>query len=282
MKVIKEIKEVFNRDDVKKRFFEILGEKSEAFIMSVYNSISANPGLQKCSPESLMIAAANAATLDLPIDPNLGYSYIIPYGGKAQFQIGYKGYKQLAMRTGQFLVIHATDVKEGEIISNNRLTGQIVFNWMSDSERKGIETVGYVSYFKLTNGFESTFYMEKEDVLSHAKKYSSSFKRNEGVWIEDFLKMARKTVTKLNLSQNAPLTAQIQFAIKVDQSDGEGYPDNKKKTPQQINDEREQERILEFINNADTVEQLEEIDVFVPDELKDIYKSKIKELCEKK
>jgi len=282
MKVIKEIKEVFNRDDVKKRFFEILGEKSEAFIMSVYNSISANPGLQKCSPESLMIAAANAATLDLPIDPNLGYSYIIPYGGKAQFQIGYKGYKQLAMRTGQFLVIHATDVKEGEIISNNRLTGQIVFNWMSDSERKGIETVGYVSYFKLTNGFESTFYMEKEDVLSHAKKYSSSFKRNEGVWVEDFLKMARKTVTKLNLSQNAPLTAQIQFAIKVDQSDGEGYPDNKKKTPHQINEEKEQERILEFINNADTVEQLEEIDVFVPDELKDIYKSKIKELCETK
>jgi len=282
MKAIKEIKEVFNRDDVKKRFFEILGEKSEAFIMSVYNSISANPGLQKCSPESLMIAAANAATLDLPIDPNLGYSYIIPYGGKAQFQIGYKGYKQLAMRTGQFLVIHATDVKEGEIISNNRLTGQIVFNWMSDSERKGIETVGYVSYFKLTNGFESTFYMEKEDVLSHAKKYSSSFKRNEGVWVEDFLKMARKTVTKLNLSQNAPLTAQIQFAIKVDQSDGEGYPDNKKKTPHQINEEKEHERILEFINNADTVEQLEEIDVFVPDELKDIYKSKIKELCERK
>lgn len=203
---------------VKNRFEEIIGEKAEMFIASVIQAINTNKALLNATRESVINAAVTAALLDLPISP-LGYAYIVPYKNEAQFQIGYKGLVQLALRTNEFLRINASDVREGELVSRNRLTGDIEFSWLSDDERANRRVIGYVSYFKLQNGFESTLYMTTTEVEVHAKKYSKNYnKYNSGVWAENFDAMAIKTVMKLNLAKNAPLSTSLQRAIEADQS----------------------------------------------------------------
>lgn len=110
-------------------------------------------------------------------------------------------------------------MREGEISKHDRLSGEIEFNWIQyETERESKQIIGYVSYFELLNGFNSTFYMTKANVDKHAKKYSQTFKKGFGVWKDDFDLMALKTVTKLNLSKNAPLSVEMQKAIIADQS----------------------------------------------------------------
>lgn len=221
------LKSVFDKDDVKQRFKDMLGTKAQGFITSVLQIANSNDLLKKADPISIYTAAATAATLDLPLNNSLGFAYIIPYNisttdaqGKdckivvAQFQIGYKGFKQLALRTGQFLNLNSTDVREGELIKQDRLTGEIQFNWIQDqNERLSKKIVGYVSYFKLLNGFESPFYMTIEELTAHGKKYSQTFKKGFGQWKDDFNGMCLKTVTKLNLSKNAPLSIDSNNSI---------------------------------------------------------------------
>ena len=189
---------------------------------------------------------------------NNDYENIIAYKNKdkteAQFQMGYKGYKQLAIRTGLFKYLHATDVREGEVEIYDRLSGEISFKWIQNAEeRESKKVIGYVSYFELTTGFKSTFYMSYDQIHKHAKKYSQSFKSsNKWVvdnsrWSLDFDSMALKTVTKLNLSKNAPLSVDMQKAIQADQAvikeTEEGqfeYVDNieeEKKSPEEFNAE---------------------------------------------
>ncbi len=213
-----------------------------------------------------------AATLDLPLNNNLGFAYIVPYNSKqpdgsykvvAQFQIGYKGFKQLALRTGQFLLISATDVREGEIVSNNRGTGEITFKWIEDEkERDSKKVIGYVSYFKLVNGFESTFYMTTEKIEKHAKQFSQTYKKGYGQWKDDFESMALKTVTKLNLSKNAPLSVDLQKAVTFDQgiikdSDTQdvSYVDNE---TEQV--DKESERLFLMISDAKNLEELKALE----------------------
>ena len=168
-----------------------------------------------------------AATLDLPINNNLGFAYIVPYKRKfkngqgqwtetleAQFQMGYKGFIQLAQRSGQFARIAATPVYQGQLISANPLLGY-EFDWTV--ENKG-EAIGYVAFFKLLNGFTAELYMSTADVKKHAGKYSQSFKYGSGVWKDNFEAMALKTVTKLLLSKQAPLSIDMQTAQLADQS----------------------------------------------------------------
>ena len=117
------VKNYFKQDSIKTKFNEMLGDKSTNFLTSLQHSISQNNQLMKCDPESIFNAAATAAILDMPINSNLGEAYILPYGKKAQFQIGYKGFIQLAIRTGQYNTIGATPVYDGQILENNPLTG---------------------------------------------------------------------------------------------------------------------------------------------------------------
>jgi recombination protein RecT len=173
-----------------------------------------------------------ATALNLPLENSLGMAYCIPYKNNkdnttvAQFQLGYKGFKQLALRSGQFSVIpNATDIKEGELKSRNRLTGECVFEFIEDDkERAKAKTIGYASYFKLINGAESTFYMSIEEMEAHALRYSQTYRskndytKKSSKWTTDFDDMAKKTVIKLNLSRNAPLSVEMQDAIKADQS----------------------------------------------------------------
>ena len=235
--------------DYKKRFEEILGKKAQAFISSVIN-VANSPGLKGCEPDSVVSAAVVAATLDLPIDPNLGFAYIVPYNTErdnvpiklAQFQMGYKGFIQLGQRSGQYKTINAVEVFENEIQSINKLTGEIKFN---DNPKPSTKVVGYVAYFSLLNGFEKAMYMTREQLELHGKRYSQSYKSKknwvvkQSLWTTDFDTMATKTVIKRLLSKYGPMSIEMQIAIQADQAvvnkkvvDGEDinrnleYPDN--------------------------------------------------------
>jgi len=205
------IKEYFNQEAVKAKFGELLGKRNTQFITSVLQVVSNNDYLKKASPESVFQAAIVAAILDLPIQNNLGFAYIVPYGDKAQFQIGYKGLTQLAQRTGQFKTISAAPIYEGQIVSQNPLTGY-EFDF---SKKTSDKVVGYAAYFSLINGFEKTFYMTVEEITAHGKRYSKNF---NGLWKTDFNAMATKTVLKLLLSKYAPLSVEMQKAVIADQS----------------------------------------------------------------
>lgn len=270
-------KSLFNRDDIKKKFQDLLGTKATAFMTSVLQTVSQNDALSKCDPMSVYQAAAIAAVLDLPLNPNLGFAYIVPYNQKqsdgsykqvAQFQMGYKGYKQLALRTGQFQTIHSTDVREGEIKKHNRLTGEIDFEWIQDETiRLQKPVLGFVSYFRLLNGYEQTFYMGIAKVEQHGNKYSKTYSKSNSLWKTDFEGMANKTVTKLNLSKNAPLSVEMQKAITMDQSvindaDAENvtYVDH-----EEITVDKELERIQLLLSDCKTVQDVEGLQMQMPD-----------------
>lgn len=261
------LKAMFENIDVRKKFEDMLGKRAAQFMTSVLQIAASNKMLAKADPMSIMNAAAVAATLDLPLNNNLGFAYIVPYNERqpdnsyktvAQFQMGYKGYKQLAIRTGLFKTIHCTDVREGEIRSHNRLSGVIEFDWIqNEEERERAKIIGYVSYFALTTGYEQTFYMAKDKVKWHGEKYSKTFNNKNGRWSLDFDGMALKTVIKLNLSKNAPLSVEMRTAIEADQSkvteDGDYvYIDN-----EETDINKEAERIRLMIEQATEPKHLE-------------------------
>lgn len=223
------------QDAVTTRLNELLGKRAPQFVTSLVSAANANTLLANCAPETVLTAALTAASMDLPINQNLGFAYLIPYKNKTgevcQFQMGYKGFIQLAQRSGYYKTINATDVREGEIVKNDRLSGEIEFNWIeNEAERAKAKVIGYVAYFKLLSGFEKTFYMSAEELKSHATKYSKNFaKYNSGLWADNFDAMAKKTVLKLLISKFGPLNTQLEDAIQKDQTvDGE-YVDNPSK-----------------------------------------------------
>lgn len=218
---------------------QVLGEKRSSFVNNLTALVANNKNLQECEPLSVMYAGIKATALDLPLDPNLGFAYVIPYKNnkenktEAQFQIGYKGFIQLAIRSGQFKTINVTEVKEGELIDEDLVTGEIRFKRAEN--RENLTTTGYVAFFRLTNGFEKMLYMSREQVEAHAKKYSQTYSSNKGYvreqskWTTDFVVMAKKTALKLLLSRFAPLSVEMRDAITADQAvverDGVKYVD---------------------------------------------------------
>jgi recombination protein RecT len=205
-------KQFFQREDVKSKFTELLGTRTNQFMTSLLSIVNNNSYLKNASPESIYSAAMMAASLDLPVSPSLGFSYIVPYSGQAQFQVGYKGLIQLALRSGQFKTISVTPVYEGQLLEQNPLTG-FKFDF---SNKLSDNCIGYAAYFSLINGFEKTMYMSKEEVTAHGKKYSKTF--SNGTWAKDFDAMAQKTVLKLLISKYAPLSIEMQRAVTADQS----------------------------------------------------------------
>ena len=210
---VPQLKSMLSNESVKLRFKEILGQKAPGFISSILSVTNSNTLLQKADPQSIMNAAVIAATLDLPINGSLGFAYIVPYKDQAQFQIGYKGLVQLAMRSGQYKTINVAEVYEGEIKSENRFTGEYEFG-----DKTSDKVVGYMAYFRLTNGFEKYMYMTREEAERHGKKYSQTFKRGIGLWATDFDAMAKKTVLKMLLSKFGILSIEMQRGIQFDQS----------------------------------------------------------------
>lgn len=263
-------KALFGQENIQKRFKEMLGTKAQGFITSVLQIVASNELLTKADPMSVFNAAAVAATLDLPLNNSLGMAYIVPYNvtGKdgikrtlAQFQMGYKSFIQLAQRSGTFKTINTTDVREGEIVSHDRLSGEITFNWIQGPDRSEKKVAGYAAYFKLHNGFEKILYMTNDELSTHGTAYSQSFKKGYGLWKDKFEAMASKTVIKLLLSKYAPLSIAMQTAVVSDQAiinDPETldvtYADNADSAPPI---DKEQERITLMISDAKSLDELE-------------------------
>jgi len=221
---------------------KVLGSKAEAFITSVTSLVANDYKLQTCEPMTLVYAATKAAALSLPFDPNLGMAYCIPYNNRkrgvteAQFQIGYKGFIQLALRSGQFSRLNVTDVREGELIGYDMLTGDVTLK--AAENREQLPVVGYAAYFRLTNGFEKTLYWTRAACETHGMRYSQTFAsrsaevRGSSKWVTDFDAMCKKTVIKQLLTKFAPMSVDMQTAQLADQAviRGEGeqydYADN--------------------------------------------------------
>lgn len=259
------------------RIKDMLGNerKANAFITSVLSAVSQNGLLQKSKPETVLQAAMMAASLDLPINQNLGFAYIVPYKGNAQFQIGYKGLIQLAQRSGQFKTISATPIYEGQLVEENPLEG-----FKFDFTVKGEKVVGYAGFFRLINGFEKTLYMTVEQIQSHAKQYSQSYGKDYSPWKSDFDAMATKTVLKMLLSKFAPLSTEMQRAVVSDQavitnSDSLelSYVDNGGANPSP-----EHDRALQLIASCNSTKDLSELDL--PDEYEHAVNERFEQLSE--
>lgn len=211
------IKSLMKRDEVQKKFEELLGKKAQGFISSVLQVVNRSKHLKSADPKTVLNAAATAAILDLPIDPNLGFAWIVPYKGQAQFQIGWKGFVQLAQRTGQYHRINVVEVYENQFKSYNVLTEELDADFMKDA--KG-DVVGYAAYFKLTNNFEKLVFWTKSKVIAHAKKYSKSYGSSLSPWSDEdqFGAMAKKTVLKNTLSKWGIMSIEFKTAVMSDQA----------------------------------------------------------------
>lgn len=226
-----EVTKYIKNESVGKRINELLKDRAPQFTTSLVTAVNDNAKLAACEPQSVLTAALTAASMDLPINQNLGFAYLIPYNNKGgnvcQFQMGYKGFIQLAQRSGYYKTINATEVREGEIAKIDRLSGEIEFDWIEDDkQREPAKVIGYVAYFKLLNGFEKSLYWSVEKCKAHASKFSKSFKFGGGLWKDDFESMAIKTVLKQLISKYGPLNTQLQEAIAKDQTINGEYIDN--------------------------------------------------------
>lgn len=216
-KEAKTLKGMLEMPAYKNKFSEMLGKKAAGFISSIIAVANNNKLLAKAEPSTVIGAAAQAAMLDLPINQSLGFAYIVPYKGAAQFQLGYKGYIQLAQRSGQYVDIGAKTVFEGELEYENRLLDKFKFG-----ERTGDKVIGYLAYFRLTNGFEKMLFMELDEMIAHAKKYSKSYSGGTEKWgLAEFDVMAEKTVLKRLLSKYGPLSIEsIQMSQALSNDGG--------------------------------------------------------------
>lgn len=216
----------------------VLNDRKSLFVTNMVSLVANNKSLQECQPASIMYAGIKAVGLNLSLDSNLGYCYVLPYKDNknkttvATFQVGVKGLVQLAMRSGQFKSLNVGDVREGEIVEEDFLSGEMKFKRLQKDRNKA-KVVGYFAYMKLLNGFEKTLYMNVEDLKAHGLRYSQTFKRGFGLWADDFSKMAEKTVLKQLLNRYAPLSIEMETALKADQAviteTGEKYIDNPKR-----------------------------------------------------
>ncbi len=202
--------------NVKSRFHGMLGSRAPGFISSILNTTNSSTELKKIAadnPESIIRSAAVAAALDLPIDRNLGFAWIVPYSGEAQFQLGAKGYIQLGLRTGQYIKMTLVDVYTSQFKSWNPMTETLDADFSIAGEG---EIIGYVFFFRLVNGFEKLAFAYKKDLLKHGQRYSKAF--NSGPWKTHQDEMCRKTLVKSTLRQWGILSIEMQTAIKADQA----------------------------------------------------------------
>lgn len=208
------VKQLVKNAQVKNMIANVLHDREPQFATSIVSIVNSNRSLANVDQMSVIQSAMVAATLDLPIDQNLGYVWLVPYKGKAQAQIGYKGYIQLAQRSGQYRAMNAVAVHEGELISWNPLTEEVAF----DPMKKVSDTViGYIGYFKLLNGFEKTVYWTKEQIEAHRQRFSKA--GGNSPWKSDFDAMAKKTVLKDLLTKWGPMSTQMAVAASKDEAD---------------------------------------------------------------
>ena len=214
------LKEFSKQDYVIKEFAKLVQDPT-SFIMSAITTIQQNNFPVDIDRNSVLFGLMNAAILKLPINNNFGLAYLIPYRdnkkGKtyAQFQIGAKGFITLAIRSGLVINFSTTEVYDGQLLEFNPLTGS-KFDF---SKKQSNKIIGFACYLELKNGFKRTEFMTYEKMMAHAKRYSESFKHNQGAWVTNFIEMGCKTIGKLTLKKYMPfLTDEIGRALQTDQA----------------------------------------------------------------
>lgn len=230
------------QDAVNAQIAKVVGGKNATrFISSVISAVQTNPQLQECTNQSILSAALQGEALNLPPSPQLGYFWMVPYNNKkkgckeAQFQLSAKGYKQLAMRTGQYLDIDVLYIHEGEYLGRDKFTGKQKFEFIEDDDvRESTPIIGYLAYFEMLNGFKKQLYWTKSKMEKHADKYSQAFsledakKLAEGkipqsdlwkyssYWYTSFDEMAEKTMIRQLLSKWGMLSTEMAQAYDAD------------------------------------------------------------------
>ena len=185
-------------------------------IITLYNTADS---LRRCSPTGIIQAGLNSVKYNFPLDNNLGFCYVVPYKGYAQFQIGWRGYVQLAQRTGQYLCINVTEVKQGEYLGFDIASGRPRLGEPAEN-REALPDVGYLAYFKLLNGAEYYYYQTRQQIEAFKNRYSPA--ANCGPWVSNFAEMAKKTVLKHLLKNFGPLTSEVASALKADSLNYQG------------------------------------------------------------
>ncbi len=257
--------QLFNVPSVRAKFEKLLGQKAQGFISSILQTVNNNKLLANADPSTILNAAATAASLDLPINQSLGRAWIVPFKGQAQFQIGYKGFVELAQRTGQYRAINAIAIHENQFEGYDMLEEKLIGNFTIEGTGK---VVGYAAYFEMLNGFRKTVYWSTEQVTKHAKRFSKSF--GNGPWATDFDAMAKKTVLKYTLSNWGQLSIEMQTAHNADQSimkeeNKYSYPDNTIDITAD-NEAEETDRVMKFLDKVKTIEDLELLEESLDDE----------------
>lgn len=263
-----------SQDAIKAKINEVIGGKDgQRFISAIVSATAANSTLQECSNGSILSAAMLGESLKLSPSPQLGQYYLVPYKDKeqgkvAQFQLGYKGYIQLAIRSGQYKKLNVLGIKEGELIRFDPLNEEIEVQLIADEEkREAAKTVGYYAMFEYTNGFRKAMYWSKAKMEAHALKYSQGYKKDKEkgwkytFWSKDFDGMAYKTMLRQLISKWGIMSIEMQQAMDADMGvihdDGSvDYVDN-----QQIDDSNIIEADAEVVeppqpaDNNDAVQQ---------------------------
>jgi recombination protein RecT len=222
-----QLKQALNAPSVKAKFEEMLGKRSSQFMTSITSVVQNNALLQKADVNSIIMGAAVAASMDLPLNANLGYAALVPFNSKegcfAQIQIMVKGWTELFLRSGQCQSIICETVYEGQLVKKNKFIGEYVFD---EDAKTSDKIIGFMAYFKLTNGFEKYDYMTIDEVKAHAARFSQTYKKGFGVWKDNFEAMAQKTVLKRLLTKYAPKSIEMQQMAMFDQSVVKGSVDN--------------------------------------------------------
>lgn len=229
-------------DAVNQQIAKVVGGKnSTRFISSVISAVQANPQLQECTNQSILSAALQGEALNLPPSPQLGYFYMVPFKNKkkgckeAQFQLSAKGYKQLAMRSGQYLDIDVLYIHEGEYLGRDKFTGKQKFEFIEDDDiRENTPIIGYLAYFEMLNGFKKQLYWTKSKMEKHADTYSQAYSleadrrlkagqipkdelwKYSSYWYTSFDEMAEKTMIRQLLSKWGMLSIEMAQAYDAD------------------------------------------------------------------
>ena len=213
------LKTTLKAPSVEAKFKEMLGKRAPQFMTSITSVVTNNALLQKADVNSIIMGAATAASMDLPLNPNLGYAALVPFNSKegcfAQLQVMVKGWVELFLRSGQCQNIICETVYEGQLVKKNKFTGEYVFD---ESAKKSDKIAGFMAYFRLSNGFEKTEYMTVEEVKAHAQKFSQTYRKGIGPWKEMFEQMGQKTTLKKLLTKWAPKSIEMQQMAIFDQS----------------------------------------------------------------
>ena len=216
------IKEYGRSPEIIERFAEIVGKHNAGgYVQSAILAVANNEALQKCTPQSIFASALRAATVQLLCEPSLGQAYLVPFKDKATFIIGYKGLYQLALRTGKYRFINVSPIYEGELVFEDRFTGEVSLN----GGRTSNTVVGYLASFQLTSGFSKSLYMTIDEIQAHADKYSKSINYATSPWKTNRVEMERKTVLRLLLSRYGYIDPKDALAISDDTEADEELPE---------------------------------------------------------